>query len=216
VGERDGGGFAGAALVDDHAPASVILGTSVEHRPIEAFGDGEVLIFGGIHGDEPGSVELCRRFTRKGAIVVPAVNPDGLSRNQKNNARDVDLNRNFPARNWSRDHVAGYFPGEAPLSEPESAALAELIEKRSPRIIVSVHQPFRCVNWDGPAAELAAKMAAACGYPLRPSIGYPTPGSFGSVYGVDRGLPVITLELPRPASERDYDLCLAALECAII
>ena len=66
---------------------------------------------------------------------------------------------------------------------------------------------------DLPSAEkLCAQLAAE----LRPSIGYPTPGSFGSLYGADRGLPVITLELPRPASERDYDLCLVALECAII
>jgi protein MpaA len=194
----------------------VILGSSVENRPIEGFGDGEILIFGGIHGDEPGSVELCRRFTRPGAFVIPAVNPDGLRRNQKNNARDVDLNRNFAAKNWSAEHRAGYFPGENALSEPESAALARLIDERSPRLIVSVHQPLRCVNWDGPAGELAEKMAAACGYPLRPSIGYPTPGSFGSLYGVDRGLPVITLELPREPTERDYELCLAALECAMI
>jgi protein MpaA len=85
-----------------------------------------------------------------------------------------------------------------------------------PRAIVSVHQPFRCVNWDGPAEPLARAMAASCGYPLRASIGYPTPGSFGSCYGVDRQLPVITLELPRPVEELDFEACLAALECAIM
>ena len=61
-------------------------------------------------------------------------------------------------------------------------------------------------------------MARACGYPARASVGYPTPGSFGSAYGVDRGLPVITLELPSRESvgEADFDGCLRALDCAML
>jgi protein MpaA len=195
----------------------LILGFSVENRPIEAFGDGPLLLFGAIHGDEPESAELCHRFLREGrdgAIVVPVVNPDGLSRNQKDNARGVDLNRNFPSRNWSAQHPPGYFPGEAPLSEPESAALSRLIAERKPRVLVAVHQPFACVNWDGPAAALAEKMAEACGLPARASVGYPTPGSFGSLYGVDLQVPVITLELPRQVS--DWQGCLRALDCAML
>jgi protein MpaA len=192
----------------------VIAGRSVEGRPIEVFGDGPLLVFGAIHGDEPESAELCRRFIRDGVLVVPVVNPDGLARLHKDNARGVDLNRNFPARNWSSQHPPGYFPGTAPLSEPESAALAQLIDTRGPRAIVAVHQPFACVNWDGPAAELAEKMAQACGLPARASIGYPTPGSFGSCYGVDGGVPVITLELPR--TDCHWDRCLQALECAML
>jgi protein MpaA len=193
----------------------VIIGRSVEGRPIEAFGDGPILVFGAIHGDEAESAELCRRVVdRDGAIVVPVVNPDGLLRNQKDNVRGVDLNRNFPARNWSAEHPPGYFPGAAPLSEPESAALAHLIDERKPRVLVAVHQPFGCVNWDGPAGELAEKMAAASGLPARASVGYPTPGSFGSFYGVDRGMPVITLELPRVVV--DWPACLRALDCAML
>lgn len=192
----------------------MILGFSVEKRPIEAFGDGPLLLFGAIHGDEPESAELCRRFLRDGAMVIPVVNPDGLARNQKDNARGVDLNRNFPSKNWSSRHPPGYFPGEAPLSEPESALLARLIDEKKPRLIVAVHQPFGCVNWDGPAAGLAGEMAAASGLPARASVGYPTPGSFGSLYGVDRGLPVITLELPARVS--DWQGCLRALDCAML
>jgi protein MpaA len=190
-----------------------IIGSSVEGRPIDCYGEGELLVFGAIHGDEPGSAEVCRRWLAGDprACVVPVVNPDGLLRNTKDNARGVDLNRNFPARNWSPEHPPGYHPGERPLSEPESAALAQLIDEISPRAIVSVHQPFRCVNWDGPAEPLARAMAEACGYPMKASIGYPTPGSFGSLYGVDRGLPVITLELPRPVDESDLVACLRAL-----
>jgi protein MpaA len=208
----------------------VIVGRSVEGRPLElvdvpaASGDARVgaFVFGAIHGDEPGSAELCRRFLEALAaepplvrtLVLPVANPDGLVRNHKDNARGVDLNRNFAARNWVREHPPGYDPGAAPLSEPESAALAELIARFDPPVLVAVHQPFRCVNWDGAGEPLAAAMAAACGYPSVASVGYPTPGSFGSRYGVDEGRAVITFELPRPMPDADWAPCLRALHCA--
>lgn len=210
----------------------MIVGVSVGGRPIEAVdvagaraapGVG-ALVFGAIHGDEPGAAELCRRFVAALAdappayrtIVVPVLNPDGLHAGRKNNARDVDLNRNFDARNWARAHRAGYDPGPAPCSEPETAALAALVERWRPRALVAVHQPLRCVNWDGAGRALAEAMAAACGYPAVASVGYPTPGSFGSRYGVDAGGCVVTFELPRPVPDGDWDGCLRALRCATI
>ena len=39
-------------------------------------------------------------------------------------------------------------------------------------------------------------MTSHNGYPTMASIGYPTPGSLGSWAGIDRGIPIITLELP--------------------
>src|SRR5439155_25085717 len=109
-----------------------------------------------------------------------------------------------------------YHPGERPLSEPESAALASVVERVRPRVLVAVHQPLRLVNWDGPAEPLARAMSEAAGYPAVASVGYPTPGSFGACYGIDRALPVITLELPRAAQADDFAGCLRALECAMI
>jgi protein MpaA len=37
------------------------------------------------------------------------------------------------------------------------------------------------------------------GYPPAATMGYPTPGSLGSYAGIDRQIPMITLELPRDA-----------------
>ena len=210
----------------------MIVGVSVGGRPIEAFdvagteaaeGLG-ALVFGAIHGDEPGSAELCRRFVdglrarppRYRTIVIPVANPDGLAAGRKNNARDVDLNRNFAARNWVRAHDQGYDPGPTPASEPETVALVALIERWQPRALVAVHQPFRCVNWDGSGQGLADGMAARCGYPSVASVGYPTPGSFGSRYGVDDGRCVVTLELPRPVPDADWPGLLLALRCCTI
>jgi murein peptide amidase A len=199
------------------------LARSREGRGIFACELGEsggLLLFGAIHGDEPESAALCTRFLDRDAAralapltVVTILNPDGFSRRHKDNAAGVDLNRNFAASSWQRAHPPGYDPGPRPLSEPESAALAALVEQRRPRVIVAVHQPFACVNWDGPAEALATRMGEACALPTRPSIGYPTPGSFGSWAGVDRGLSVITLEL---AAQVDAAALAAACDALLV
>jgi len=182
------------------------LGRSVEGRPIcgRRFGGAgpALLVFGGIHGDEPASVEALMEIVprlggdRAPVWLLPAVNPDGLLRGRKNSARDVDLNRNFPARSFTTDHAPGYFPGAAPLSEPETRVISDLVAHEPIAAVVAVHAPFGCVNFDGPAGGWAARVAAACGWPVRADLGYPTPGSLGSWLGIDRGLPVLTLELP--------------------
>jgi hypothetical protein len=47
-------------------------------------------------------------------------------------------------------------------------------------------------------------MAALNGYGATADIGYPTPGSFGAKYGLDRGLEVITLEIPFLSEEEAW------------
>jgi murein peptide amidase A len=206
------------------------LGRSSEGRPIwggvlGGGGGAPLLVVGGVHGDEPASVEAVVALGHRlvageivGAspvLVVPALNPDGLARGQKNSARDVDLNRNFPARNFTTAHAPGYFPGPAPLSEPETRLLAALIDAHAPRGVVAVHAPFACVNYDGPAEAWARAVAAACGWPARGELGYPTPGSLGSWLGVDRGLPLLTLELPSGPHAAFSQRAAAALDAAI-
>jgi protein MpaA len=204
------------------------LGRSVEDRPIRGHRFGPagpaLLVFGGIHGDEPASVEALIEVARSLATeprravplwLVPAVNPDGLARGGKNSARDVDLNRNFPARSFTTAHAPGYFPGAAPLSEPETRVIADLLARDPIAAVVAVHAPFACVNHDGPAAAWAEAVAAACRWPARADIGYPTPGSLGSWLGIDRGLPVLTLELPPGPLAGFRDAAAAALNEAI-
>ena len=57
-----------------------------------------------------------------------------------------------------------------------------------------MHQPLGCVDYDGPADELAAAVASAGELPLR-KIG-PMPGSLGSYAGELMNTPIITFELP--------------------
>jgi protein MpaA len=177
------------------------------------FGDGpdRVLIFGGIHGNEPTSTTVAERLIAyleshpetvagRTIAILSAANPDGLKKRRRTNCNGVDLNRNFPAQNWRRSGRRSKRHGPAPASEPETRAIMQAVERFKPQRIISIHSTTRgqhCNNYDGPAQELAELMARSNGYPVRATMGYPTPGSFGSWAGIDRGIPTITLELPR-------------------
>jgi murein peptide amidase A len=197
------------------APRTLEMGRSVEGRPLTLylFGDdrassGTTLILGGIHGNEPTAAGVCRELVAlltaspdlwagRSVAILPEANPDGLARKLRTNANLVDLNRNFSARNWQKTRRSGFFGGDAPDSEPETQALVSLLDRLRPARIVSVHAMWQpCNNFDGPAVALAGSMSEHNGYPVRASIGYPTPGSLGSYAGADRQIPTITLELP--------------------
>ncbi|MBN1512933.1 MAG: DUF2817 domain-containing protein [Phycisphaerae bacterium] len=195
-----------------------LLGYSVEGRPIECvtFGHGPapVLVLGGFHGNERASVRVAEELVEllndtpsllagRCVVVVPNVNPDGYARDTRKNARGVDLNRNFPAEDWTPSNRRnGSHGGPTSLSEPESQIVLDLVRQLEPSLIISIHSITRnrqCNNFDGPGEVVAALMATHNGYPVKPSIGYPTPGSFGTWAGRELGIPTITLELPRPA-----------------
>jgi protein MpaA len=191
----------------------VVIGHTVLGRPIEAvhFTPPEyaksrppALLFGAIHGDEPVSQmmlerladDLVERPPGRDTWIVPCVNVDGVLAGTRNNANDVDLNRNFASASWGTARRPGYNPGAAAEDQPETRALVDLIERANPERVVAVHATYRMVNWDGRGEQLAREMAERCGYPAEADMGYPCPGSFGAKYGSERGLEVVTLESP--------------------
>jgi len=192
----------------------VVVGRSVAGQPITCtiIGSGHdvVLIMATIHGNEAAGTPLVHRLAShltahpevvegRQILLMPVANPDGLDRNSRHNLRGVDLNRNFPSDNFdsSKRH------GPRPLSEPESTAIYELIERYEPNRVVSIHQPVECVDYDGPAESLAVVMARACGLPVR-RLGS-RPGSLGSYVGLERNTPIITFEWPRAADRLSDD-----------
>ena len=223
TGER-GGDETGSEVSSAPAtfPHESAVGTSVEGRPIRAIHrpgntDRVALILGGFHGDEPTSVAIARRLTalladeperaRDAAwCIVSPVNPDGYQRRTRRNARGVDLNRNFPTANWAPSSPRGRMHGGPhPASEPETRAVISIVERLRPAVIVTVHSisgDRHCNNYDGPGEACARALHRHNGYPVRASIGYPTPGSFGTWAGHELGIPVVTLELPSRHSAR--------------
>jgi len=215
---------------DLQATETRILGYTKRKTPIKGFfvgrGKRHVIVLGAIHGDEPSSAAVVESFVTLVAknefikemtvIVIPVLNPDGLSNESRTNHSGVDINRNFPAASWQPGSKrARYNPGEKPSSEPETRVMIELIKKWSPSLIISVHAPLHCVNWDGPAQMVAASMAEADGYPICEDIGYPTPGSLGSYAGKDLNIPVITLELSDArSSDKIIEEGITALQAA--
>ena len=178
---------------------------------------GTVLILGGVHGDEPGGAALADRFLEhlranpdllkgKCVAVLPRANPDGLAAKTRVNARGVDVNRNFPASNRDANWSGRYSAGADAAGEPETRAIMQAVDTLRPARIISIHAISggrQCNNWDGPAEELARRMAAKNRYPAKGSIGYPTPGSMGTWAGIDRKIPMITLELPEGLSDQE-------------
>jgi protein MpaA len=202
----------GAHSIDPAAPRTHTIGRSVKGRLITAtlFGSGRrrVLIVGGIHGNEFGT-DVATRFrdyllthpqavpTGTVVFVVPCLNPDGRAAGIATNARNVDINRNFPARNWTRGaspHGRSY--GDRAGSEPETRALIDLMDARFQRI-VSLHSKGPLVDYDGPgSAAIATDVARAMGMPTGHFNYSPTnTGSLGWYAPERLGVPVITVEL---------------------
>lgn len=188
-----------------------IVGRSVENRPIltRVYGDGPdvVLLMAGIHGSEAAGVPILERLgdellqrpdllEGRTVVLIPQVNPDGVKIGKRLNANGVDLNRNFPADNFSEKNRHG----NEPLSQPESRVILEQIERYKPSRIVTYHQPLACVDYDGEGAEAIAKvMGEHTDLPVKRLGG--RPGSLGSYFGIDKGIPCITFELPKKAKD---------------
>ena len=186
---------------------------SRQGRPIALHASGDLtradhplLLIGGVHGDEPEGVVLAEStlsYLRAEAdrvalpwIVIPCLNPDGRRANQRVNGAGVDLNRNYPSRDWSPAFEKDrYNPGPRPASEPEIQGVVELIEAYDPRLVIHCHAWRPCVVSAGlPGRRDAERLGRASGYEVREEIGYPTPGSLSRYGWADRGIPIICIE----------------------
>jgi protein MpaA len=194
--------------------AWVEIGRSVQGRSLQGavFGTGakRIYLIASIHGDERSggeNVDRLRTFlldevdlTGLSVRLLRDANPDGSETHSRQNARGVDLNRNWPSRSFR----PGSGRGPAPLSEPESAAVYSDMIAFDPHLVVVLHAarggPF--VNYDGPAEREAGRFARGAAridsrWHVRADMGYPTPGSLGSLIGIDMGVPILTIEFKR-------------------
>ena len=161
-----------------------------------------VLVVGCIHGNECAGRAVTRRLVAQGMAAGAALwlvhdaNPDGASAGRRQNARGVDLNRNFPFA-WRRlDRPGGLFwSGAGPLSEPESRALRALILRVRPHVTVWYHQRMRLVDLSGGDPAVPRRYARLVGLPAR-RLARP-PGSVSSWQNHTlRGSTAFVVELP--------------------
>lgn len=165
-----------------------VIGASVKGRAIMAyyFGSGptSIIYTGAIHGDETSTRSLMMRWidelevnaqnipADRTIVVVPLLNPDGFAAGKRTNANNVDLNRNFNVSDWKKDITTVTnkpFPGGGgpePMSEPETKALAGLVSRLRPRLVLSYHSVGGIVaaNQSGDSGVLAASYAGLSGY----------------------------------------------------
>ena len=160
---------------------SVAVGQSVEGRAIKARVTGpanahvRVLVVGSIHGTERAGHAVIRRLR---ALRVPggvrlwtvrSANPDGVVHGSRQNARGVDLNRNFPHK-WRRAGrpFSTYYSGPQPSSEPETRAVRRLVRRVRPHVTIWYHQSMRLVDLgSGADAGLVRGYARRVGLPAR-------------------------------------------------
>jgi protein MpaA len=132
------------------ALASLVIGHSAQGREIRATRVGDeaarvhVLVVGDVHGNEPAGEAIVARLKRahvEGVTLwlVRTGNPDGRAAGTRQNARGVDLNRNFPWR-WRTGARGTYFPGPRAGSEPETQALMRLVKRVRPQLAIYYHQ----------------------------------------------------------------------------
>lgn len=190
------------------------IGLSPGDRTIQATtvgkGPQRVYVIGSVHGDEPEALPVASALPallrglgvgdQATFRIVRDMNPDGSAARTRVNSRGVDLNRNWPASNYSK----GGGHGADSLSELESRHVWADLNHFEPDLVVVLHSSHRgpFVNYDGPAATLASAFAAAARrsdprWRVVTQMGYETPGSLGTLFGVDRSVPVLTIELQR-------------------
>lgn len=162
-------------------------------------GKEKLLVVASVHGREHVTSAFLMRSVKdlleceeipseKSLFVVPVVNPDGveialgrevpLNKPEgfepelfKNNARNVNLNANFPY--LFRKVPKCRQGGKAPASEPETKALVRLCENESFTSAIALHARGNCIFWrdfgNGEVEgdfKLAESLEKACGFEL--------------------------------------------------
>ncbi len=178
-----------------------------------------ILVFSNIHGDEIPATILAKKWLARLAQIeprnhwriVPVLNPDGTAAKTRTNSRGVDLNRNFPTKDWNTAAQVNWksltaansrrYPGPSGGSEPETQCAIHHIEDYHADLVVSIHSPLGVLDFDGPKYNFprfkgGIKWVALGNFP----------GSLGRYMWKDRNQPVLTIELREKFQETQEEI----------
>lgn len=175
-----------------------------------------ILLIARFHGDEPEGEFCLAQLTKElqkqiyqspyNIYILPCLNPSGKKLFTRANGHEIDLNRNYPTQNFStisvNPHTKEMSSGE-PASEIETRVMMQVVQHYNFKRILSIHSDLHLIDYDGPAKDLAIKFSNLCGYRLVDNIGYQTNGSFGTWAGVEKQIPLITVETWHAENEND-------------
>ena len=231
-----------------NGPLPGAIGFSVAGRPIDVYtfgsGDREYLIVAGIHGGyEANTIALANemiKYLNENSEVIPHdatlhiirnMNPDGEARangvDGRVNNHGVDLNRNFPSKNWAedwdRDGCWIYRPtsgGTRGGSEPETRAVMNFIASHRITALISYHSAALGVfpggvPWEEDSKRLAATLAFVTKYPYPPvDTGCVYTGTLAD-WAVEQGVgAAVDMELANH-NQTDFDKNLKALRALL-
>ena len=119
--------------------------------------NGKILVIGCFHGDEPQGKFLIEKYLEKNSgtklVFIPCLNEYGFEHNVRVNENGVDLNRNFPTENWELTEQNEFSGGVTPASEKQTRFVIEIVEGIKPNLILTLHAPYKVVNYDGDAGR---------------------------------------------------------------
>lgn len=183
---------------------------STKNNPIEIYkighGDYKIAFIGVVHGDEAQGEYIIRELIKlidknknlvenKSLLLIPVINPDALKKKTRVNSNGVDINRNFPTKDWVKSKYKNrYYSGQKPSSEIETNIIINQINDFEPNLIITIHAPYKVINYDSDAIKICELLSKYNGYKIVNNIGYVTHGSLGTYFGKERNIPVITLE----------------------
>jgi murein peptide amidase A len=184
-----------------NGPRPSVIGFSLAGRPIDVYtfgvGEKEYLIVAGIHGGYEGNTialanELITHINENPGVIpsdvtlyiIRNMNPDGEARDDgvdgRVNNNGVDLNRNFPSDNWTKDWdrdgcwiyrptTGGLYAG----SEPETRSVISFVRSHKIEALISYHSAALGVfpggvPWEEPSKRLAKALSKATGYRYPP------------------------------------------------
>lgn len=220
-----------------------VFGSEMEHKKNPK---NTTLILCGVHGDEITPIKFCfdilddlannpSIYADHLVVVAPIVTPDSFMRKipSRTNARGVDVNRNFPTKDWKKSAISLWksryssdrrrYPGNRAMSEQETIFQVNLINRYNPGKILSIHSPLTLIDYDGPSHEhddgmqLLIQMSDKAGkYKIN---NYPFfTGSLGNWAGNERSIPTYTIELPNSdwtKTDKYYKMLKPAIHHAI-